>query len=166
MRIIPFWLKVRIEIRIHISAHVFRSLLQSGCHFWILKEILLVPCPHPHGLPQMLPANSFLLDKKLLSSHGTKPTLYFLPGLSNFISYSFLTKFLPTCSLLKISFSPSVWILSSSESMGTPQKITSLTVPSSTYHQTLTCTTAITLFLVLSLTTHSLHSSQGDLLKT
>lgn len=150
MHVIPFWLEVRIEIRIHISAHIFRSLLQSGCHFWILKEILLVPCPHPHGLPQMLPANSFLLDKKCLSSHGTilsrsKSTLYSLPGLSNFISCSFLTKFLSTCSLLKIFSSPSVWILSSSESMGTLQKITSLTVHSSTYYQTLTCPAIILL---------------------
>lgn len=69
------------------------------------------------------------------------------PWSHNFISCSFLTKLLPTCTILKIMSSPSLLILFSSESMGTPQRITSLIVHPSTYHQTLTCVTAI-VFLI------------------
>ena len=109
---------------------------------------MLLSRPHSHNLPQELPVNSSL-GTLLVQEHCL--TLPHTLGLTNFtLCYKILlTKFLPKCMLHKIFYSPSVWILSSSD-YGTLQRRTSLTVPSFTHHQTLTCTTA-TVFLISAL---------------
>lgn len=147
MHIIPFQLKIYINISRHVSAHIHmcreRMLYLQSCHRLNLERDTVSALPDPQVLPQKSLANSSLLGKRFLSSHGTTLCLGTnlpspsLPGLSNFMSCSLMTKVLPTCTLLKIVSSPS--LESSSESMEPPQR----TVHSSTEHLTLTWATVI-----------------------